>query len=182
MKWGFFKAGKGFCAAAWTPKGLCVLILPQGRPEAAHRKLFEYLPGACHPALGSTPQPVPDPIQTQARRGLTGKPFHFSRFDLSFLTPFQQRILAATCRIPFGQTRSYAWVAAQAGSPRGFRAAGQALNRNTIPLFIPCHRVIASGDRLGGYGGGISWKIRLLEAEGSRVRPTPEGSYRVEKL
>jgi O-6-methylguanine DNA methyltransferase len=100
---------------------------------------------------------------------LDGKPFRFSSFDISFMTAFQQKILGATCQIPWGQVRTYGWVAKKAGSPRGFRAAGQALNRNPVPLFIPCHRVIASGGLLGGYGGGEEWKISLLENEGIGV-------------
>ncbi len=182
LKWGLFKIGKGICAAAWTPKGLSALILPQASRERALQKLHEYLPASFHRSLEDPPITVPRNIQHQTRRGLSGKPFHLTPFDLSFLTAFQQKILRATCQIPFGQTRTYGWVAGKAGSPRGYRAAGQALNRNTLPLFIPCHRVIASGNRLGGYGGGIAWKIRLLKAEGVETTPAPEGSYRVRQL
>lgn len=111
-----------------------------------------------------------------------GKPFWFSKFDISFLTSFQQRILRATLQIRRGEARTYGWVARKAGSPKGFRAAGQALTRNPIPIFIPCHRVIAGGNQLGGYGSGIGWKIRLLKNEGVRVNRDFEGSYRVGKL
>lgn len=182
FKWGLFRVGKGWCAAAWTAKGLCALVLPQASREMARQKLHVYLPVSFHKSLEVPPSPVPSNVQRETHRGLSGKPFRFSPFDLSFLTAFQQKILQATCQIPFGQTRTYGWVAKKAGSPRGYRAAGQALNRNTIPLFIPCHRVIASGNRLGGYGGGIAWKISLLKAEGVETYPASEGSYRVRQL
>lgn len=182
MKWGLFRAGKGFCAAAWSPKGLVALVLTQPNRKLVVQKLHEYLPAQFHQFLATPPTEVPSEIQIQTRRGLTGKTFRFKEIDISFLTPFQQRVLRATCLIPWGEVRSYGWVARKAGSPRGFRAAGQALNKNTIPLFIPCHRVIASGSRLGGYGGGIDWKIRLLKNEGLSVKPGPENDYRVEKL
>ena len=77
---------------------------------------------------------------------------------------------------------TYGWVARQAGSPRGFRAAGQALNRNPIFLLIPCHRVIAGGNRLGGYGGGLDWKINLLKGEKVRLLSMTDGSYKVSLL
>jgi methylated-DNA-[protein]-cysteine S-methyltransferase len=167
--WGFFRTTRGWCAAAWTSKGLSALVLPRKSRAHALRGLHEYLP----PVPGSfweiPPTSVPEKIQRQTRIALTGKPFRFTDFDITFLTPFQQKVLAATCQIPWGQFRTYGWVAQKAGSPRGFRAAGQALNRNPIPIFIPCHRVIASANRIGGYGGGLEWKINLLKNEGITV-------------
>ena len=177
MKFGFFKAqgapvhhslkgDGGWCAAAWTPKGLSALVLPKKRREEALRVLHGYLPPMPAPFFEKPPAEVPKTIQTETLKALGGRRFNILSMDLSFLTPFQQKILDATCRIPWGQVRTYGWVAQKAGSPRGFRAAGQALNRNPIPLFVPCHRVIASGGRLGGYGGGLEWKVALLKNEG----------------
>jgi len=166
LRWGLFAYGESWCAAAWTPKGLSALILPRTNKALALRKLQEYLPPVPENYWEKKPSKVPAKIQRETKKALAGKPFHYSGFDLSFLTPFQVGVLSATCQIPWGQFRTYGWVAQKAGSPRGFRAAGQALNRNTIPLFIPCHRVIAGGNRLGGYGGGLDWKIKLLKNEG----------------
>jgi methylated-DNA-[protein]-cysteine S-methyltransferase len=81
--------------------------------------------------------------------------------------PFGRRLLRATAAIPFGDVLSYAEVAAEAGSPRGFRAAGNALGSNPIPIVIPCHRVLRSGGALGGYGGGLERKRFLLALEGA---------------
>jgi O-6-methylguanine DNA methyltransferase len=76
------------------------------------------------------------------------------------------------CRtIPVGETRSYAWLAAAAGRPGAFRAAGQAMARNRFSLIVPCHRVIGSDGGLHGYGGGLDVKARLLEEEGVHKRP-----------
>src|SRR5206468_12575894 len=79
---------------------------------------------------------------------------------------FPRRVLRATARIPYGKVRSYAEVAAKAGSPRGSRAAGNALGSNSMPIVVPCHRVVRSGGALGGYTGGVERKEYLLELEG----------------
>jgi methylated-DNA-[protein]-cysteine S-methyltransferase len=87
--------------------------------------------------------------------------------DWSLIGPFARKILRAACAIPYGGSLSYAEVAAQADSPRGSRAAGNALGSNPIPIVIPCHRVLRSGGALGGYAGGLERKRRLLELEGA---------------
>jgi methylated-DNA-[protein]-cysteine S-methyltransferase len=81
---------------------------------------------------------------------------------------FSRRVLKATARIPFGKLLTYGEVAAKAGSPRGSRAAGNALGSNRIPIVVPCHRVVRSGGKLGGYAGGVERKEYLLELEGAR--------------
>lgn len=81
------------------------------------------------------------------------------------LTSFEQRVLKATSTIPFGETRSYAWVAKKVGKPNAVRAVGQALNKNPYLILIPCHRVIHSDGRLGGYALGIKMKKQFLTIE-----------------
>jgi methylated-DNA-[protein]-cysteine S-methyltransferase len=78
---------------------------------------------------------------------------------------FGRRVLRATARIPYGAVSSYKQVAAAAGSPRGSRAAGNALGANPIPIVVPCHRVLHSGGGLGGYTGGVERKRLLLDVE-----------------
>ena len=87
--------------------------------------------------------------------------------DLASCAPFARNILAACRRIPFGQTRSYAQLAAQAGRARAARAVGTAMARNPVPLIVPCHRVVRSDGRLGGFSafGGTKTKQRLLRHE-----------------
>ena len=80
-------------------------------------------------------------------------------------TAFQQRVWEAARRIPWGEVRTCGWLAQQGGSPRAARSVGGALGRNPIPLVVPCHRVVAAGGGLGGVGGGLALKRRLLALE-----------------
>lgn len=84
-------------------------------------------------------------------------------------TAFQRAVWQALAAIPYGEVRTYAEVARYVGKPAAFRAVGQANHRNPVAPFIPCHRVIASGGGLGGYGGGIVLKKRMLELEGVHI-------------
>jgi methylated-DNA-[protein]-cysteine S-methyltransferase len=89
------------------------------------------------------------------------------RLDLRHVSPFQRRVLMAAASVPAGQVVSYGEIARRIGQPRGSRAVGQALGNNPIPIVIPCHRVIAAGGRIGGYGGGLPTKRKLLRLEGA---------------
>jgi methylated-DNA-[protein]-cysteine S-methyltransferase len=80
---------------------------------------------------------------------------------------FRRRVLRHTARVPYGETATYAEMAARAGSPNAYRAAGSALGSNPIPLVVPCHRVLQTGGGLGGYGGGVDVKEYLLRLEGA---------------
>jgi methylated-DNA-[protein]-cysteine S-methyltransferase len=81
--------------------------------------------------------------------------------------PFMKRVLKATARVDYGETTTYSDVAAEAGSPRAYRAAGNALGSNPIPIVVPCHRVLRRGGEIGNYGGGPEVKRFLLELEGA---------------
>ena len=85
--------------------------------------------------------------------------------DLSRATTFQWRVWEITRLIPYGETRSYAWVAQQIGQPRAVRAVGQALGKNPLPIIIPCHRVITSNGNIGGFSGGVEMKKHILSLE-----------------
>jgi methylated-DNA-[protein]-cysteine S-methyltransferase len=89
------------------------------------------------------------------------------RLDLAG-TPFQCRVWNALLTIPFGETRSYAQIAKQIGSPAAVRAVGAANGRNPISIVAPCHRVIGSTGKLTGFAGGLGVKARLLALEGAR--------------
>lgn len=86
--------------------------------------------------------------------------------DLTLAAGFGRKVLRATARIPYGKVSTYREIAGRAGSPRGSRAAGNALGANPIPIVVPCHRVVATGGGLGGYTGGIDRKEFLLRLEG----------------
>ena len=91
------------------------------------------------------------------------------KFDIELevnMPPFYQKVINVVNKIPYGKYLSYEQVATKAGNPRAARAAGTANAMNTIPIIIPCHRVLAKHGKLGGYGGGIKIKKYLLKLEG----------------
>jgi methylated-DNA-[protein]-cysteine S-methyltransferase len=80
-------------------------------------------------------------------------------------TEFDKKVWLALKGIPYGETRTYKWLAEKVGKPTAFRAVGRALSRNPIPILLPCHRIIESDGSIGGYSSGIDIKRRLLEIE-----------------
>ena len=87
------------------------------------------------------------------------------KLDFSNATAFQKLAWETARLIPYGETRSYGWVANQIGKPLAARAVGQALGNNPFLIIVPCHRVIASDGSLGGFGGVLEMKEKLLELE-----------------
>jgi len=83
---------------------------------------------------------------------------------------FGEKVLNLCARVPRGQVTTYKLIARRLGNSRASRAVGQALNRNKQPIKIPCHRVVMSNGRIGGYRGGDRKKIKLLQAEGVKVQ------------
>jgi O-6-methylguanine DNA methyltransferase len=96
-----------------------------------------------------------------------GTPRKLPPLDLSAGTEFQQSVWRAMLEIGPGETLSYGEVARAIGKPRALRAVGGACGANPIPVFVPCHRVLAAGHKLGGFSSGLNWKRKLLEIEGS---------------
>jgi len=91
--------------------------------------------------------------------------FNLNNFDLSRLGKFQKRVLMVTLKIPQGSVSTYGAIAKKLGIPKGARAVGQALAKNPFPIILPCHRVIKSDGTLGGFGGNIDLKRKLLSIE-----------------
>ncbi len=94
------------------------------------------------------------------RRAFT-VPFHIR------VTPFQFKVLEALSAVPYGETVTYGEVAARVGKPGAARAVGAACGANPIPLLVPCHRAVAAGGGLGGFGGGLPLKKKLLAHAGA---------------
>ena len=153
----------GTMLAATTQRGLVRLAFPEESTDSVLEAL----------ALRVSPRIVESESALEELRGELEGYFAGARrgfavsLDWSLIGPFAQRVLRVTSEIPYGGVLSYAEVAAEAGSPRGSRAAGNALGSNPIPIVIPCHRVLRSGGALGGYGGGLDRKRWLLELEGA---------------
>lgn len=115
-------------------------------------------------AVGTPPPVLMRQIDSALHGGSRSRP----RFDLSHVTEFERAVLLKALQIPFGQVRTYSWVAGEIGRPKAQRAVGSALANNPIPLLIPCHRVVRSDGIIGNYGlGGRLVKHRILESEGA---------------
>jgi len=109
-------------------------------------------------------------LKNNLKAYFAGKRVQFKEnFDLKGGTDFQKKVWRAIQRIPFGQTRSYGWLARQVGGKNKARAVGAACGSNPIPILIPCHRVIREDGGLGGYGGGLGIKKKLLKIEGANI-------------
>jgi len=130
-------------------------------------RLSDFSPTPSSPALecGEVP-PYGRGLVGDIIRYFRGEPVGFELPDLSGLSDFGRRVLETVWRIPYGGIRTYGEVARAVGVPRGARAVGMALGRNPFPIVIPCHRVVASGGKLGGFGAGVDWKRALLGMEG----------------
>jgi methylated-DNA-[protein]-cysteine S-methyltransferase len=107
-----------------------------------------------------------DSVRRQLEEYFEGRRTRFELpLDWRLSHGFGRKVLRNTARIPYGAVSTYKEMAAAAGSPRGARAAGNALGANPIPIVVPCHRVLHSGGGLGGYGGGLDRKVFLLKLE-----------------
>jgi methylated-DNA-[protein]-cysteine S-methyltransferase len=114
--------------------------------------------------------PPLDPVRRELDEYFSGRRTAFDvAVDLGSLRPFQRLVLTELARVPYGQTATYGALAARIGRPGSSRAVGGALNRNPIPLVLPCHRIVGADGRLVGYAGGIDRKRALLELEGVTI-------------
>jgi methylated-DNA-[protein]-cysteine S-methyltransferase len=165
-----FETSLGWVAASWHQGCLQRLVFGYPDPQQAMDALQ---PNGEHPVAPTLKNQPARSFSDRLRSYAEGEPADFSDIPvlLAASTPFQSRVLECCHRIPYGQTRTYAQLAATAGSPGACRAVGNIMAQNRIPLIIPCHRVVGSGGALGGYSapGGLSTKRRLLRLEGAEV-------------
>jgi methylated-DNA-[protein]-cysteine S-methyltransferase len=153
----------GSMVAASTAHGLVRLAFPEENTDA----VLDGLARRVSPRIVEAPAP-PEELRRELEEYFAGARREFElALDWSLIGPFAQRVLHATAEIPYGSVLSYTEIAGVAGSPRGSRAAGNALGSNPIPIVIPCHRVLRVGGSLGGYAGGLDRKRWLLELEGA---------------
>jgi methylated-DNA-[protein]-cysteine S-methyltransferase len=117
-----------------------------------------------------TPQLV-DPTRRELDEYFAGRRYAFDLpLDLRGLPAFTVSVLQELSRVPFGATTTYGSLAAEVGRPGAARAVGTVMNRNRIPIVLPCHRVVGAGGSLVGYAGGLDRKAKLLELEGAALR------------
>lgn len=132
-----------------------------------------HFPGATTPqpcvAAGSAAQAHLDQAIAELGRFFAGEPRSFTLTLAPRGTAFQRVVWQAVAAVPFGETRTYAAIAATLGSPRAARAVGHANGANPLPVVIPCHRLIGGDGRLRGYAGGLQMKQWLLDHERAAV-------------
>jgi methylated-DNA-[protein]-cysteine S-methyltransferase len=155
-----FKTKMGWIGILGSKAGLRAVTLPQNTRQHALDTLGERVKQAelSTESFGGLEQKLKDYY--------AGKNTSFCDIlDFSNATPFQRQVWEAARLIPCGETRSYGWIAKQIGKPKAARAVGSALGKNPFLVVVPCHRVIAGDGTLGGFGGGLAMKQKLLEME-----------------
>jgi O-6-methylguanine DNA methyltransferase len=162
MEYTVFSTDMGWVAVLASEKGLVGTSLPWSTAEGALGEI-----GAGVKEAVNSPERFED-LTKRLRAYFAGQKVSFpDGFDLAAATPFQKRVWQTARLIPYGETRSYGWLAQGAGRPGAARAVGQAMAKNRLPIIVPCHRVIGSDGSLGGFAGGVDIKKRLLQLEAS---------------
>jgi methylated-DNA-[protein]-cysteine S-methyltransferase len=170
VAYGSVESPFGDLLAAATPRGLLRLSYDPSRNEA----VLADIAAKVSPRVLEAPARL-DPVRRQLDEYFAGRRRRFElKVDWSLTRGFFQKILRETARLDYGQLATYKQMAEAAGSPRATRAAGNALGSNPIPIVVPCHRIVRTGGKLGGYGGelgpyigGPGIKQHLLELEGA---------------
>ncbi|MFU8793920.1 MAG: methylated-DNA--[protein]-cysteine S-methyltransferase [Dethiobacteria bacterium] len=151
-----------YCSRINTPKGVFLFLF-------SDMGIYEiYFPGSA-PEKNYPERPLPCPeLEEDLKRYLQGEFIDWSKYplDCSGYPPFIAAVLEEVRQIPFGEVITYRQAAEKAGSPLAWRAAGQALKTNRHPVIVPCHRVVGSSGKLGGFSGPPGWKKMLLDLEG----------------
>lgn len=173
VQFALFETAIGRSAIAWGANGIVAVQLPQRDERHTRIRLAQRFSDAVE---ASPPDSVVHAIDGITR--LThGKPVDFAdvTLDLSNSPPFNSVVYAITRTIAFGKTLTYGDIAKLVGSVQQARAVGQALGENPCPIIVPCHRVLAAGDKPGGFSahGGVVTKLKLLDIEGALVNYTP---------
>ncbi len=166
-----FETPLGWMGALASSRGLRRTTLPQFSPDCCVPLLSPEVDGAIiSPRYFARLEDMVSAYFSGAQVTFDDEPV-----DIADASPFLRAAWDACRTIPFGETRTYKWLAAHAGRPRAPRAAGQSMARNRLPILVPCHRVIASDGGLGSFGGGASrlpLKQWLLDLE-ARLLHTP---------
>jgi methylated-DNA-[protein]-cysteine S-methyltransferase len=165
-----FDTALGTCGVAWNSRGLVAVQLPARDRAATERLLIT----RCRSSGAATPPPKIATLIADITRYLDGERVDFSTVpvDLSSLDPFRRQLYETMRTLPWGTTTTYGTLARTIGLANweGARDVGEAMGRNPVPIVIPCHRVLAAGQKLGGFSapGGAATKAKLLALEGVR--------------
>jgi methylated-DNA-[protein]-cysteine S-methyltransferase len=170
-----FATAIGECGVAWNSRGLVGVQLPEKDRGATELRLAR----KCHSTGAADVPPWVQSLIADIQRHLAGQPVDFSAIavDLGGIDGFRQKLYAALREIGLGHTVTYGELAKQLGLTgwEGARDVGEAMGKNPMPVVIPCHRVLAAGNRLGGFSayGGTATKQKLLALEGVDLDKTP---------
>jgi methylated-DNA-[protein]-cysteine S-methyltransferase len=157
----------GTLLLATTPRGLVRLAYAEFEDEA---EVLGQLAAKLSPRVLAAPRKLDEP-RRELDQYFAGRRRQFELpLDWQLTRGFGRRVLEATARIPYGATATYKQMATEAGNARAYRAAGNALGSNPIPIVVPCHRILHSGGGLGGYTGGLDRKRLLLAVEGGHAQ------------
>jgi methylated-DNA-[protein]-cysteine S-methyltransferase len=160
----------GLLFAEVTSKGLRRLDFLGGRREPPLRRSTQQSHDVSTEPLTQEEQAIAKALETQLSQYFAAERRDFKvPIDLGGGSEFRRRVWQVVAGIPYGETLSYAEVAAEAGNPSAYRAAGSACGANPIVIIIPCHRVVGSDRRLHGFGGGLDTKAWLLQHEGREI-------------
>lgn len=160
LKYITFNTDMGWLGILGSAKGLLGTTLPQRSAQEVRQLLGDRVNHAIW-----SPHSFKD-LMERLRSYFGGHKATFpDELDLSRATAFQREVWEITRLIPYGETRSYTWVAEQIKKPGAVRAVGQALGRNPLPVIVPCHRVVNRDGKLGGYSGGVEMKRYFLYLE-----------------
>lgn len=153
----------GWCGAMWTNDGIMAFDFW----KESSGDLFEGFDGSVVEKISAKSVPVfIKNAKKLVQDFFAAKQVEFDvPLDLRLGTEFQQRVWIATRKIPYGSVQTYGWVAEEMGEKKAARAVGAALGANPIPIIVPCHRVLAAGNRIGGFSRGIDEKLKLLALE-----------------
>ena len=153
---------------AATPNGLVRLAYLDGGEQ--EDQVVDELARKVSPRVLTAPRRLDEPRRELEQYFDSARTEFEFTIDWQLTRGFGRRVLEATVRIPFGSVSTYKQVATEAGSPRGSRAAGNALGANPLPIVVPCHRVLHTTGGRGGYTGGLDRKRLLLEIESGQTR------------
>ena len=165
MSFALFDTAIGRCAIVWSARGISGVGFPEGSEQATRKRILRRHPSA-REAL--PPPDVRDVIEDIVAL-LAGSPrdLRQARLDLAGLSDLQRRVYDVARTIPFGATLTYGEIAERLGDRALARDVGEALGDNPFPIIVPCHRVLAAGNKMGGFSapGGVRTKLQLLSIE-----------------
>ncbi len=166
MRCWVFDTALGPVGLAWSERGIMRLQLPERDRKATERRVR----GRIVDIAEAEPRGETANVIALLQRYMAGERIDFShvKLDMTGIGDFHRAVYARARAIGWGETTTYGTLAKQAGTPEAARAVGQAMGRNPVPIIIPCHRVLASGNKIGGFSafGGAVAKERLLAMEG----------------